>query len=142
MYRLARILGGVAVALVVIGIFAATQIGDAEGRTLADRIPVVGPLVRAVGLGSPGNGQPMFRSFDEPAEIVASATCGNFKEADSDARRRIAKAFVEVGGRSDERFHDLDPQLVVQAFAEACSPDAERDTLITDLIARSQPPAP
>ncbi len=136
MDRLRGIASAAAIVVVLAAVFVTTQIADSEGRTLADRIPVVGPVVDAIGLesgGVPGGG-PLIQAYDEDERIVETATCGRLRDADAAGRRRIADAIFEVGGREDERFRAIDPGAVVTGIVLACEgrPDGY---IVVDAIA-------
>lgn len=134
------ILGGIGIAAIVVGVFVMTQIADSEGRTLADRVPVLGPVVRAIGLDSGGvpGGRPIIQSYDEATRRVETATCGGLRDASPADRLRIAEAFIEVAAREDSRIRAAEAGPTSIRLVATCAGQPD-DLLVVEALAAAAP---
>lgn len=91
------IAAGLFFVVVIGGSFIATQIQLDDGRTLADRIPVVGPVVRFIGLtgGAPGEAAgPSLIVPPDPAKVLRQRSCDDFRNADRPQQDVVIQAFA------------------------------------------------
>jgi hypothetical protein len=121
MGRAAGIAGGVLLGLLLLGIFVATQIEGSDGRTLADRVPVVGEVVRWVGLGTPGGDAPVLQVVDERRALVEGTSCETYLKSSAEGRLAVTDAFVELAADDgDPLAKRVDRTRLAEAIGLAC----------------------
>ncbi len=109
MHGILRVLGGVAIAAVVIGVFIATEIDFGGEGTLASRVPVVSDLVDLSQAGAPGGPGPLIR-----AGGPMSPTCRKVYSQDQNARIDTAESIAKEWRRDGVEVRGAE---LAQAFA-------------------------
>lgn len=125
MRRLTSILSAFGLVAVILAIFVMTQIADSQGRTLLDRVPVVGsPLgagVRLLGIADPQGSEPIIQTVDLDRALMEGTSCSDYLAGDQTLRLRVSAAFAKLLAREgDQRAQAADQNQLAAALGSLC----------------------